>query len=78
MKFKAVIFDLDGTLLDTLQDLADATNDALKHYGFPPHPTDAYKYYIGEGREKLADLALPVDQRNPENRHNSAHRSNGR
>ncbi len=67
MKFKAVIFDLDGTLLNTLQDLADATNDALKHYGFPPHPTDAYKYYIGEGREKLADLALPVDQRNPEN-----------
>jgi len=67
MKIKAVIFDLDGTLLDTLQDLADATNNALKHYGFPQHPTDAYKYYIGEGREKLADLALPVEQRKPEN-----------
>lgn len=67
MEFQAVIFDLDGTLLDTLQDLADATNGALQHYGFPAHSTETYKNYIGEGREKLAELALPVESRNIEN-----------
>lgn len=64
MKYQAVIFDLDGTLLDTLQDLADATNCALETMGFPPHSTETYKYFIGEGREKLAELALPTERRN--------------
>ncbi|MCG3177901.1 MAG: Phosphoglycolate phosphatase [Phycisphaerae bacterium] len=71
MSFKAVIFDLDGTLADTLADLADATNFVLAEMGLPTHPVDAYRYFVGEGartlitralgegREGLADDALP-------------------
>ena len=46
MKYKAVIFDLDGTLLDTLQDLADSVNEALGHLGFPKHGVEAYKNFV--------------------------------
>ena len=41
---KLIIFDLDGTLLDTIADLAAATNQALETYGFPTHPTEAYRF----------------------------------
>ncbi len=64
MSYRAVIFDLDGTLLDTLQDLADTTNTALGKLGFPKHETEAYKLLVGEGREALAARSLPEDQRN--------------
>ena len=57
--FKAVLFDLDGTLLYTLKDVADAMNKALVHFGFSPHPVDAYKYFIGESVETEAQRALP-------------------
>lgn len=57
--FKAVLFDLDGTLLYTLKDVADAMNKALVHFGFPPHPVDAYKYFIGESVITEAQRALP-------------------
>lgn len=63
MKYKAVIFDLDGTLLDTLQDLADSVNEALSHLGFPTHGVEAYKNFIGEGRDVLAFRALPDHHR---------------
>ncbi|MFC1958597.1 HAD family hydrolase [Chloroflexota bacterium] len=63
MKYKAVIFDLDGTLLDTLQDIADSANQALSHLGFPTHELEAYKYFIGDGREVLAIRALPEHHR---------------
>ena len=43
MPCKAILFDLDGTLLDTLEDIADATNRALVDNGFPSHPLDAYR-----------------------------------
>jgi phosphoglycolate phosphatase len=64
--FKAVLFDLDGTLLYTLKDVADAMNNALVHFGYPPHPVDAYKYFIGESVETEARRALPESARDPE------------
>ena len=64
--FKVVLFDLDGTLLYTLKDVADAMNNALVHFGFPPHPVDAYKYFIGDSLEVEAYRALPESARNEE------------
>jgi phosphoglycolate phosphatase len=57
--FKAVIFDLDGTLLDTLSDLAESMNNVLNRYGLPVHGLEAYKYMIGDGVEFLVKRALP-------------------
>ena len=59
MHFTAVLFDLDGTLLDTLQDLAESTNTVLARHGYPEHPTDAYRYFVGDGVEKLVVRTLP-------------------
>jgi phosphoglycolate phosphatase len=66
MMFQAVLFDLDGTLLNTLTDLADAMNASLAHFGYPPHPVDAYKYFIGDAVETEAKRALPESARQPE------------
>jgi phosphoglycolate phosphatase len=63
MKYKAVIFDLDGTLLNTLEDLADSVNESLKALGFPEHELAAYKKFVGDGRDILAARALPRDHR---------------
>ncbi|MFA5553247.1 MAG: HAD family hydrolase [Phycisphaerae bacterium] len=63
MKFKAVLFDLDGTLLDTLKDLADSMNLALEQLGFKTHPAEAYKYIVGDGIETMARRALPENNR---------------
>lgn len=57
---KAILFDLDGTLLDSLADLADSCNAALAAHGFPIHPEGAYKYFVGDGVAKLLERALPV------------------
>ena len=59
MKVKGVIFDLDGTLLDTLEDLADAANATLTHFGFPVHPVDSYRYFVGEGLKTLTQRIIP-------------------
>ena len=66
MKFKAVIFDLDGTLLYTLQDIADSANFALKQLGFPTHSTEEYKYFVGEGIETAVMRILPESHRDAE------------
>ena len=63
MKYSAVLFDLDGTLLDTLKDIADSVNSALGHLGLPQHEPEAYKYFVGDGREALAIHALPEHHR---------------
>lgn len=63
MKFKAVLFDLDGTLLNTLDDLADSMNTSLRRFGFPGHPVDAYRYLVGDGLLNLVLRALPADHR---------------
>ena len=65
MKYKAVLFDLDGTLLDTLEDLATSVNRGLADLGFPQHPVRDYKYFVGWGREEMAARALPEDKRDP-------------
>ena len=62
-----VIFDLDGTLLNTIADLAEAVNRALVACGFPPHPTDAYRFFVGDGVSKLFERALPAEARSAEN-----------
>jgi phosphoglycolate phosphatase len=64
MNFEAVIFDLDGTLLDTLEDIANAANSSLARHGFPSHEADAYRYFIGDGVPKLMSRALPPEKRN--------------
>ena len=58
MKFKAVIFDLDGTLSDTLESIALAGNKMLKECGFDELPIDNYKYYAGDGADTLVKRAL--------------------
>jgi phosphoglycolate phosphatase len=58
-KFKAVLFDLDGTLADTLADLANAVNHALTALGCPTHPLNAYRYFVGDGARNLCLRALP-------------------
>lgn len=60
-----VIFDLDGTLLNTIEDLATATNHALKECGHPVHALSSYNYYVGNGVTKLLELALPDGCRTP-------------
>ncbi|HAH06996.1 MAG TPA: HAD family hydrolase [Elusimicrobia bacterium] len=54
MKRRAVLFDLDGTLLDTLDDIADSMNAALAVLGQPVHPVEAYRFFVGDGVETLA------------------------
>lgn len=63
--FKAVIFDLDGTLLDTLTDLADSMNAVLKRLGLPVHPRDAYRTFVGDGLETLARRVLSGHNHSP-------------
>ena len=67
MKKQLVIFDLDGTLLDTVADLANATNQALEQCGFPTHPVGAYYQFVGNGINKLFARALPAEHSNEEN-----------
>ncbi|MCM1290910.1 MAG: HAD family hydrolase [Prevotella sp.] len=56
---KLVIFDLDGTLLNTIGDLGASTNYALKQMGYPEHPLSAYKFMVGNGVRKLMERAQP-------------------
>ena len=59
MPAQAVLFDLDGTLLDTLADIAGAANAALAREGVPEHPVDSYRQFIGDGVDMLFRRALP-------------------
>lgn len=61
-----VIFDLDGTLLNSVADLATASNHALNECGFPIHSPEAYPYYVGNGVRKLIERVLPENARDEE------------
>lgn len=63
IKPAAVLFDLDGTLLDTLGDIASSANTVLAHLGFPQHELEAYRYFVGDGIEALAARILPDSER---------------
>lgn len=64
--YKAIVFDLDGTLLDTLEDLATSMNSVLKKHNYPTHEIPAYRYFVGDGVEKLVQRVLPKDQQEKE------------
>ena len=61
---KAVIFDLDGTLVDSLGDLCDSTNFALRKFGFPEHEREKFNYFVGDGMPKLIERAIPKESFN--------------
>lgn len=65
MTRRACLFDLDGTLLDTLRDLAESMNIVLQERGFPTHPLEAYRYHVGDGARLLVTRALPERARDP-------------
>ncbi|MCK9159227.1 MAG: HAD family hydrolase [Bacteroidaceae bacterium] len=64
---KLVIFDLDGTLLNTIADLGGSTNYALKKLGYPTYPISEYKFKVGNGINKLFERALPDGEKTEEN-----------
>ncbi len=66
MTHKAVLFDLDGTLLNTLDDLADSMNEVLASHGWTKHSVDSYRYFVGDGFEALARKTVPIALRNDE------------
>lgn len=66
MAYRAAIFDFDGTLCNTLPDLCNAANYALAECGFPPHPLESYRYFVGEGVVRLMENILPPDCRSEE------------
>lgn len=64
-KYKAVVFDLDGTLLDTLTDLTDTDNYTLSFFGFPPVTREQVRSYMGNGIKQLIRLSVPGGENNP-------------
>lgn len=62
IQYKAVIFDLDGTLVNSLNDLADSVNIVLASYNLPTHDVESYKYRVGNGIRKLMQRSLPEDK----------------
>ena len=65
-RYETVIFDLDGTLLDTLGDLCDSTNFALTEFGYPERSIDEVRAFVGNGIGKLIERALPRGLMNPD------------
>ena len=59
MAYRAAVFDLDGTLLNTIADLADSGNELLASYGMTLHSEQAYRYFVGNGSRKLMERILP-------------------
>jgi len=70
LNLRAIIFDLDGTLLNTLEDLALSVNAVLAGYGLEEHPVDHYRYYVGDGVDMLVKRAFPPIMTGEENINN--------
>ena len=63
MKYQLAIFDLDGTLLDTLEDLADSTNYIMQKFGYPERTIKEVRNFVGNGIRKLLERSAPLVQR---------------
>lgn len=63
---KAVLFDLDGTLVNSLADLAEGVNRALATENYPTHEVEAFKYFVGDGMPIMIERALPADKKDPD------------
>ena len=63
MLYKAAIFDLDGTLIDSLEDLADSVNEMLSAHNFQTYDVDKYRYFVGNGSKKLIERTIPEEKR---------------
>ena len=61
MNYEAAIFDLDGTLVNSLDDLADSANATLRAHSFPVHEVEVYRYFVGNGSRKLIERILPEE-----------------
>ena len=61
MNYKAAVFDLDGTLVNSLDDLADSANATLRAHSFPVHEVEVYRYFVGNGSRKLIERILPEE-----------------
>ena len=66
MKYQAAIFDMDGTLIDSLADLTDSVNETMDHYGFPNHTLEEYRYFVGNGARKLIRRSVPENKADDE------------
>ena len=66
MRFKGIIFDLDGTLVNSLEDISDAMNTVLTGLNYPTHTYDTYQYFIGSGLRNLVSKALPASNNSDE------------
>lgn len=66
MHYSAILFDLDGTLLNTLDDLANSLNTVLQQHDLPIYPIDQYRYFVGNGMENLVRRVLPTAHQNEE------------
>lgn len=66
MNFDLIVFDLDGTLLDTIGDLAAACDAVLERHGLPRHTLEEYRHFVGNGIMRLVERALPEELRTPE------------
>ena len=64
MNYQAAIFDMDGTLIDSLEDLTDSVNETMTYYGFSSHTLEEYRYFVGNGARKLIERSIPKDRAN--------------
>ena len=66
MKYSLAIFDMDGTILNTLDDLTDSVNEIIKKYNYPLHTVEEVRYMVGNGIPKLIERAIPDGRSNPQ------------
>jgi phosphoglycolate phosphatase len=66
-KYKAIIFDLDGTLINSIPDIADSMNEVLSKYGYQQYTHNQYKYFVGNGIRRLVERCVPPEYSTPEN-----------
>jgi phosphoglycolate phosphatase len=66
-KYKAIIFDLDGTLINSIPDIADSMNEVLSRYGYPQYSHEQYKYFVGNGIRRLVERCVPPEYSTPDN-----------